>query len=167
MADATQPENYSADNDPCPICLCSFDRVDVSELQFPFRGPDRRRGFASERYGGQYRYSYACHIRIITRTGGRNDEKRMKKKKRKKPFEILLRNILVYIESFVRILTPAHTPSRWVSKDWFDFSCDDVISLQLKGDRLKSFLVFDGTHIRSTPACRSIMSASEQHVVSA
>lgn len=166
MADATQPENYSADNDPCPICLCSFDRVDVSELQFPFRGPDRRRGFASERYGGQYRYSYACHIRIITRTGGRNDEKRMKKK-RKKPFEILLRNILVYIESFVRILTPAHTPSRWVSKDWFDFSCDDVISLQLKGDRLKSFLVFDGTHIRSTPACRSIMSASEQHVVSA
>lgn len=166
MADATQPENYSADNDPCPICLCSFDRVDVSELQFPFRGPDRRRGFASERYGGQYRYSYACHIRIITRTGGRNDEKRMKKK-RKKPFEILLRNILVYIESFVRILTRAHTPSRWVSKDWFDFSCDDVISLQLKGDRLKSFLVFDGTHIRSTPACRSIMSASEQHVVSA
>lgn len=83
MADATQPENYSADNDPCPICLCSFDRVDVSELQFPFRGPDRRRGFASERYGGQYRYSYACHIRIITRTGGRNDEKRMKKKKKK------------------------------------------------------------------------------------
>lgn len=163
MADATQPENYSADNDPCPICLCSFDRVDVSELQFPFRGPDRRRGFASERYGGQYRYSYACHIRIITRTGGRNDEKRMKKKR--KPFEILLRNILVHIESFVRILTAAHT--RWVSKDWFDFSCDDFISLQLTGDRLKSFLVFDGTHIRSTPACRSIMSASEQHVVSA
>lgn len=90
MADATQPENYSDDNDPCPICLCSFDRADVSELQFPFRGPDRRRGFASERYGGQYRYSYACHIRIITRTGGRNDEKRMKKngKKEKKIFRL-------------------------------------------------------------------------------
>lgn len=107
MADATQPENYSDDNDPCPICLCSFDRADVSELQFPFRGPDRRRGFASERYGGEYRYSYACHIRIITRTGGRNDEKRMKKKKKKKSLSTLLRNIL---ESFVRILTRAHNP---------------------------------------------------------
>lgn len=40
--------------------LCSFDRPDLPELQFPFRGPDRRRGFASERHGGQYRYPHAC-----------------------------------------------------------------------------------------------------------
>lgn len=113
MADGRHPTRklLPDDNDPCPICLCSFDRADVfSELQFPFRGPDRRRGFASERYGGQYRYSYACHIRIITRTGGRNDEKRVKKKKKRE--RKTFRNILVRSSTNHHVLRAQ--PSRWV-----------------------------------------------------
>jgi len=54
--------NYCDDNNPSPFSLCSFDRPDLLELQFSFWGPDRRRGFASERHGGQYRYPYAWHI---------------------------------------------------------------------------------------------------------
>lgn len=56
--------NYCDDNNPSPFSLCSFDRPDLLELQFSFWGPDRRRGFASERHGGQYRYPYAWHIYI-------------------------------------------------------------------------------------------------------
>jgi len=56
----------SPNNPFSPFSLCSFDRPDLLELQFPFRGPDRRRGFASERHGGQYRYPHACHICITT-----------------------------------------------------------------------------------------------------
>lgn len=57
-----QVANYRDDNNASPFSLCSFDRPDLPELQFPFRGPDRRRGFASERHGGQYWYPYAWHI---------------------------------------------------------------------------------------------------------
>lgn len=167
MADATQPENYSDDNDPCPICLCSFDRADVSELQFPFRGPDRRRGFASERYGGQYRYSYACHIRIITRTGGRNDEKRMKKngKKEKKSFDSSSKYSRLY--RIVRLNTRAQ-PSRLVLKDCVRFLLWRWHIVRTNRGSIKIVPGFRWhAYIRSTPACRSIMSASEQHVVSA
>lgn len=170
MADGRHPTRklLPDDNDPCPICLCSFDRADVfSELQFPFRGPDRRRGFASERYGGQYRYSYACHIRIITRTGGRNDEKRSEKEKKKRK-KNLSRNILVRSSTNHHVLRAQ--PSRWVFlKDRVRFLLwrRHIVTAN-RGSIKKIVAGFRyGTHIRSTPACRSIMSASEQHVVSA
>lgn len=162
MADATQPENYSDDNDPCPICLCSFDRADVSELQFPFRGPDRRRGFASERYGGEYRYSYACHIRIITRTGGRNDEKRMKKKKKKeKSFDSPSK-----YSRIVRSNTNTCAQPWWVLKDCVLFL---LWRRHIVTTNRGSIIIVPGFrwHAYSFYPRRSIMSASEQHVVSA